>query len=126
MSDLKKSILVIDDSEIDRMILEEMLTQAGYEVILASDGDEGMKLFHEKQTDLVITDMVMPGKMGQDVIYELKDDFPKLKIIAVSAGSDFGIDTELTIARDVGASYTISKPFDQKKVLKAVKKLIGK
>ncbi len=125
MNDIKKRILVIDDSEIDCMILEEILKQAGYEVITASDGEEGMKKFHENQTDLVITDMVMPGKMGQDVIYELKEEFPELKIIAISAGSDFGVDLELTIAKDVGASYTLAKPYEPEIVLKVVKKLLA-
>jgi len=119
----KKRILVIDDSEIDRMVLEEILKQAGYEVILASDGKEGLERFYENPADLVITDMVMPEKMGIDVIWELKEKYPDLKIIAMSAGSDYGPEIELSMAREFN-SYTITKPFEPEKVLAVVTKLL--
>ena len=118
-----KRILVIDDSEIDRMILEEILKQAGYEVVLASDGEEGLERFYENPTDLVITDMVMPKKMGIDVISELKEKYPDLKIISISAGGDFGPELELDMARCFDA-ITITKPFNPKEILKVVNKLI--
>ena len=123
-SEAPKRILIIDDSEIDRMAIEEILKQAGYEVILASDGKEGLERFYENPTDLVITDMVMPEKMGIDVISELRESHPGLKIISISAGGDFGPELELDTARVFGA-YTIAKPFDPKKVLKVVNELLS-
>ena len=120
----KKRILVIDDSEIDRMVIEEILTQAGYEVISASDGKEGLERFNANPTDLVITDMVMPEKMGIDVIWELKKEYPDLKIIAMSSGSYLGPEIELSMARTLEA-YTITKPFDPAKVLKIVTELLS-
>jgi DNA-binding NtrC family response regulator len=119
-----KRILVIDDSKIYRKILEEILIQAGYEVILASDGKEGLERFYKDPTDLVITDMVMPEKMGIDVIVELKETYPDLKIIAVSAGGDFGPEIELDMARELKA-HTIQKPFDPDRVLQMVAKLLS-
>lgn len=118
-----KLILVVDDSEIDRMVLEEILKQAGYKVFLASDGKEAMERFNENPIDLVITDMVMPGKMGVDLIMELREKKPDLKIIAMSAGSDFGPEIELDMAGEFGA-YTITKPFDSEEVLKIVNELL--
>ena len=117
-------ILVIDDSETDRMILEELLKQAGYEVILASDGKKGLERFHAKPADLVITDMVMPEKMGIDVILELKEEFPELKIIAMSSGGYFGPEIELDMASTLGA-YTISKPYNPENVLEIVTELLS-
>ena len=122
--DVPKRILVIDDAEIDRMTLEEILIQAGYEVILASDGKEGLELFHKNPTDLVITDMVMPEKMGIDVIWELREKYPDLKIIAISAGGDFGPEFELDTASGFDA-YTITKPFDPDKILDVVAELLS-
>ena len=120
---IKKSILVIDDSEEIRKLLYELLKRAGYEVFMASDGNEGLRLFREKPVDLVITDMVMPGKMGIDVILELTREFPKVKIIAISAGGDFGPELELDMAKAYEA-VTITKPFSSEEILKAVSKLL--
>lgn len=118
-----KQILVVDDSEIDRMVLEEILKQAGYKVFLASDGKEAMERLNENSIDLVITDMVMPAKMGIDLIMELREKKPDLKIIAMSAGGDFGPEIELDMAGEFGA-YTIAKPFDPEEVLKIVNQLL--
>ena len=119
-----KQILIIDDSEIDRMVLEEILKEAGYEVFTASDGKEGVDLFHKNPVDLVITDMVMPGKMGIDVILELIEKHPEQKIIAMSAGSDFGPEIELSMARGF-VEYTITKPFDPETILEIVTELLS-
>ena len=119
---MKKNILIIDDSEQLRKLLYRLLKGAGYEVFVASDGSEGLQLFHEKPVDLVITDMIMPGKMGIEVILELKEKFPEMKVIAISGGGDFGAELELDIARTLEA-YTIEKPFSPKEILEVVNKL---
>ena len=122
-SEAPKRILVVDDSEIDRMAIEEILKQAGYEVILASDGKEGLERFYENPADLVITDMVMPEKMGIDIILELREKHPDLKIIAMSAGGDFGPELELDLASGFDV-HTTTKPFDPEKLLTVVNELI--
>lgn len=119
-----KRVLVIDDSELDRMMLEELLKQAGYQVSLAADGDEGLQAYLQNPFDLVITDMVMPGKMGIDVILELKRKFPDVKVIAMSAGGDFGPEIELDMAREL-AAHTIQKPFDPDMVLQMAARLLS-
>jgi len=118
----KKRILIIDDSEHIRNLLNKILQEAGYEVLLAADGKEGLRLFYEKPVDLVITDMLMPRKMGIEVILELKNKFPKIKIIAISGGGDFGPELELDMAKTLDA-YTIAKPFSPKDILEAVDRL---
>lgn len=119
----KKLILIIDDSEIDRMILEELVSSAGHDVILAEDGDEGLKVFGEKQPDLVITDMVMPGKMGVDVIWELQKSAAPPKIIALSAGGDFGPELELATAKTMNVA-AIAKPVDPAELLSTIAELL--
>lgn len=57
-------VLVIDDSEIDRLMLEDLLDGAGYDVMLAEDGEAGLELFFEHLPMLTVTDMYMPGKKG--------------------------------------------------------------
>jgi two-component system, OmpR family, response regulator AdeR len=81
-------ILVIDDSEIDRMIIEELLTVAGYKVILAVDGKGGVAKCLEHRPALVLTDMIMPGMTGTEMILKVRAESPGTRIIAMSAGGD--------------------------------------
>ena len=122
--DVQKRILIIDDSEIDRMILEEILVQAGYKVTQASDGKEGMEIFRAQTFDLVITDMIMPEKLGIEVLLEMNEDFPEAKVIAISAGDEYGLELDLDMAREIDVP-TISKPFQPEEILDAVRKLLS-
>ena len=121
--DVQKRILIIDDSEIDRMILEEILVQGGYKVTQASDGKEGMEIFRAQTFDLVITDMIMPEKLGIEVLLEMNEDFPEAKVIAISAGDEYGLELDLDMAREIDVP-TISKPFQPEEILDAVRKLL--
>jgi CheY-like chemotaxis protein len=117
---LSDSILVIDDSEIDRMIIEELLTDAGYNVILAVDGEDGVKKCLEHRPALVVTDMIMPGMNGTEVILKIRAESPGTQIIAMSAGGELGPRAALTVPSALKL-YTISKPVDPEELLAAVK-----
>ena len=78
-------ILVIDDEEIVRDMLRNLLQHAGYEVTEAPDGDEGVRLYQAERPDLLITDVFMPGRNGLEVIKELREEDPDAKIIAIAA-----------------------------------------
>ena len=120
----QQSILVIDDDEPIRELLWTMLEREGYRVLEAPDGDEGLKQFTETPTDLVITDLIMPGKEGIETIRDLRRKFSGVKIIAVSGGGRIGPDSYLKMAKGVGALRTLSKPFDRTILLKAVEEVI--
>ena len=78
-------ILVIDDEEIVRDMLRNLLQHADYEVTEAPDGDEGVRLYQAERPDLLITDVFMPGRNGLEVIKELREEDPDAKIIAIAA-----------------------------------------
>ncbi len=118
------SILVIDDETQTREMLKEMLKREGYEVIDAPDGEAGVKLYREKQTDLIITDIIMPEKEGIEIIMELRGDFPDVKIIAISGGGRSEPADYLNMAKRLGAERTFKKPFDRKEFLGAVRELL--
>lgn len=120
-----KRILVIDDDEQLCSMLNRMLQQAGYEVASAADGGEGIRLFRRKPTDLVITDIFMPGKEGLETIRELHKEFPALKIIAISGGgSKTGEFSTLPFAEKFGATETLCKPFRRDELVKLVRKVL--
>jgi CheY-like chemotaxis protein len=77
-------ILVIEDETDIRGVYRRLLEQAEHEVIEARDGDLGVKLHRKNPTDLIITDIIMPEKDGIETITEIRRDFPRVKIIAIS------------------------------------------
>jgi len=93
-------------------------------VLEAADGIEGLEIYRQEPTDLVITDLIMPEKEGIETIIELKRDFPEVKIIAMSGGGRIEPESYLNIAQKLGALQTLTKPFDRKELLEAVHNLL--
>ncbi len=118
-----KRILVIEDDGHMRGMLRDMLEIAGYEVLEASNGREGLRLFQRNGVDLVITDIIMPEKEGLETIAEFRRDFPALKIIAISGGGQIDSNKYLRIARIMGAEKIYSKPFRVTELLGGVQEL---
>ena len=107
-----------------RQMLRQMLQRAGYEVVDAPDGDQGIKLYRENPADLIITDIIMPDKEGIEVIIELKHDFPDVKIIAISGGGRLEPESYLPLAKRFGALRTLCKPFEREMLLQTVRELL--
>lgn len=121
-----KKILVIDDDDLFGSMMKRMLEQAGFDVELAVDGRQGVRMFRQTAPDLVITDIIMPEKEGIQVIMELKEISPDVKIIAVSGG---GRRIEgsmiLPMAKQLGAGYIFDKPVDRSKLLAAINEMLS-
>ncbi|MBF0159455.1 MAG: response regulator [Magnetococcales bacterium] len=119
-------ILLIDDEQSIRYLLRRYLEDEGHQVTEAVNGHEGVQVGREGQFDLVFTDMIMPEKDGVEVIMELLESQPQLKIIAISGGGR-GLDARfnLQIAEDFGALGTIAKPFNREAVMSMVNRLLG-
>jgi len=117
-------ILIIDDDDQFRTMLRQLLERNGYEIKEASGGKEGIKLYRESPTDLIITDLIMPGKDGIETIQEFKKDFPGIKIIAISGGGRLGPQDYLHLAKMLGAQQTLAKPIELPELLKAINELL--
>ena len=115
-------ILVIDDDAEMRTVLRQTLNSAGHEVILAADGKQGLAECGVKAIDLVITDLVMPNQEGMETIMQLRRDFAKISIIAMSGVSDMR--NLLWIAERLGAAKAIQKPFKPAEFLAAVTEVL--
>jgi CheY-like chemotaxis protein len=115
------SVLVVDDEDQVRQLIRETLEQAGYDVQEARDGKEGLERYRAKPTDLVIMDILMPDQDGLESIMTLRREFPTSRVIAITGGSDMiGILNFLDVAKMLGASRTLQKPFEMKTLLDAV------
>ena len=119
-------ILTVDDDVQVRAMLRQMLERAGYEVVEAPNGEVALELLRQKQADLVITDLIMPGKEGIETIIELRRDYPDVKVIAVCGGTRAGAEDYLHAARLLGAHRTFVKPLDRKEIIQAIEELLGK
>ena len=118
-------ILIIDDETQVREMLVSVLSDAGYFVLAAADGSEGLKVYRQAPTDLVITDLVMPGKDGIETVMEMRASFPAAKIIAISGGDKGGGQATLRSAGHLGARRTLSKPFSIHELLDTVREVLA-
>lgn len=119
-------ILVIDDDDLIRNLMERMLRNAGYEVTVAVNGLKGLAAYKAAPTDLVITDLIMPDMEGIEAIQEFKRRSPALKIIAMSGGgAGWGIDY-LRMAEKFGADRILHKPFSAAELCGMVDELLGR
>ena len=118
-------ILVIDDDSQVRAMLKQMLEREGYEVAAAPDGKVGMRDHQQNAFDLIITDLFMPEKEGLETIRELKQDYPGVKIIAISGGGRVRPDELLDVAEKLGAERTFLKPIIREEMVNAVRELLS-
>ncbi|MFW5681233.1 MAG: response regulator, partial [Pseudomonadota bacterium] len=92
-------------------LVTRALEAAGHEVSSADDGDTALQRLRHETFDLVITDIIMPGKEGIELILELRRLQPDLPIIAMSGGHISGGHDVLDAAQRLGAIHTLAKPF---------------
>jgi CheY-like chemotaxis protein len=115
-------ILVMDDEAVLRMFVEEILASAGYEVVLAADGLEGLRQYQSTPVDLALIDLFMPNREGIETIKALKQLSPDFPIIAMS-GDTMAL-TLLSIAQRLGAAGVLQKPFSPEELLASVKQAL--
>jgi CheY-like chemotaxis protein len=118
-------VLVIDDDPGFRRMVNLVLTRAEHIVIEAEDGNFGLLRFEEEKPDLVISDIVMPGKEGIETIREIRALSPATPIIAMSGGgASIGLEY-LDAAGKLGASSILAKPFRPADLAEMVKRLLA-
>lgn len=119
---MTKKILLVEDEEIIIDLLQRKLTQEGYEVFLAKDGEEGLKKMKETKPNLVLLDIIMPKMGGFEVMEEMQKD-KELKKIPIVVISNSGQPVELDRAQKLGAKdWLIKTEFDPKEVIEKVKR----
>ncbi len=113
-----QKILLIDDDPVIRNLISGILRKRGYHVSLAKEGQEGLRVVKSIKPDLVIADFQMPGMSGIDVLNHIKEIYPAMPVIILTAHGD----ATLTIqSMQTGAFDFIEKPVKPKELLDAVK-----
>jgi two-component system sensor histidine kinase RpfC len=119
----KLKILVAEDTAVNRLILGEMLTKAGYDVELVEDGEKALDKFEESEFDLAILDMQMPRIGGLDVIREYNAGYGLIKEIPfIVLTANISKDAEMQ-CKEAGADAYLQKPIDIKALINEIHRL---
>jgi CheY-like chemotaxis protein len=116
-------VLVIDDDDVSRCLIENTLQFHGHQVIGAANGVSGMRLMRLEQPDIVVTDILMPDQDGLGMIRCVRQEFPAVKILAISGAGTVGRLDLLVAAGRLGADATLAKPFVPEQLFESVNRL---
>ncbi len=118
-------ILVIDDDELVLISMEELLKASGFDVVMAHNGQEGLTLAEQSTFDIVVTDMIMPGISGLDVVRSLRkmEKYQSTPIVMLTAKSE---SKDRENGKEAGVDEFLGKPMDPFKLLEIIKEISGK
>ncbi len=119
------NILVVDDETEIRTLLKISLEKEGHKVWEADSGITADELLNTQAIDLMITDIIMPGLGGVDLIRDSRSGHPDLKVIAISGQGRVKAEILLKMAEDVGAITTFAKPFEMRALVEEIEKLLS-
>jgi len=121
---MSNRILVVEDQEDNRTILRDLLGMAGYELIEATDGEEGVKLAQQEKPDLILMDIQLPVIDGYEATRRIKGhaDLKSTPIIAVTS---YALSGDEAKARAAGCDGYVTKPFSPRQLLAKVRELLG-
>ena len=121
---MTKKILVVEDTEDNRQILRDLLGMAGYEMIEAHDGAEGVSRAAEHKPDLILMDIQMPVMDGYEATRQIKAN-PELKTIPIVAVTSYALSGDEEKARAAGCDGYIAKPYSPRQMLAKVREIVG-
>ncbi|OGT42945.1 MAG: hypothetical protein A3F13_07975 [Gammaproteobacteria bacterium RIFCSPHIGHO2_12_FULL_40_19] len=117
-------ILLVEDDDLVRDMLTQVLHRASHDVFCASNGEEATEYLQREKPDLMVTDIIMPKKSGITLISEVKHRHPNLEIIAISGGGRLDPTGYLDLSESLGASVSFEKPIDNTALLMAIDLLL--
>jgi two-component system cell cycle response regulator DivK len=121
---MRKKILVVEDTEDNRQILRDLLDMAGYEMIEAHDGAEGVAMAERHRPDLILMDIQMPVMDGYEATRRIKA-IPELRTIPVVAVTSYALSGDEARTREAGCDAYIAKPYSPRQLLAKVREIIG-
>lgn len=121
---MASKVLVADDDELLRTLMEHKLAAAGYEVVTAADGSEALTLAAHERPDVIVLDAMMPERDGFDVLRALKED-PSLSATPVVMLTSRKSERDIVGALRSGAAEYITKPFMPEELLTRIERLLA-
>jgi two-component system cell cycle response regulator DivK len=121
---MSKRILVVEDTEDNRRIIRDLLTDAGFEIIEAVDGASGVAMAAGHKPDLILMDIQLPVMDGYEATRRIKAD-PKLAHIPVLAVTSYALSGDEAKTRAAGCNGYIAKPFSPRELLAKVRAMLG-
>jgi two-component system alkaline phosphatase synthesis response regulator PhoP len=118
---MRNKILIVDDEEDLREMLNYNLTKSMYEVIEVSNGEEALDILEKESVDLVVLDIMMPGKDGYEVCKELRIKGNKVPILFLTAKND---DYDEILGLELGADDYIKKPFNLRALISRIRTIL--
>jgi two-component system cell cycle response regulator DivK len=120
---MTKRILIIEDQEDNRAIMRDLLTGAGFELIEAADGEEGVKLAQSERPDLILMDIQLPVIDGYEATRRIKA-IAELKSIPIIAVTSYALSGDEAKTREAGCDGYVAKPFSPRHLLAKVREFL--
>ncbi len=120
---MSKRILIIEDQDDNRRILRDLLTAAGYELIEAETGEDGVALAESQRPDLILMDIQLPGLDGYEATRRIKAN-PALRPIPIIAVTSYALSGDDDKAREAGCDAYVTKPFSPRALLAKVREFV--
>lgn len=118
-----KRILIVEDTEDNRQILRDLLTNAGFDIIEAHDGEAAVEAAFEFRPDLILMDIQLPIMNGYEAIRRIKAD-TTLQLIPIIAVTSYALSEDKEKARAAGCDGYVAKPFSPRQLLATVRDLL--
>ena len=121
---MSKRILVVEDHEDNRRILRDLLTSAGFELIEAVTGEEGVALAETQRPDLILMDIQLPGLDGYEATRRIKAN-PALRHIPIIAVTSYALSGDDVKAFEAGCDAYVTKPFSPRELLAKIREYLA-
>jgi two-component system, cell cycle response regulator DivK len=120
---MTKRILIVEDHEDNRKILRDLLTSAGFALVEATTGEEGVTLAETGRPDLILMDIQLPGLDGYEATRRIKGN-PALRQIPIIAVTSYALSGDDVKAREAGCDAYVTKPFSPRALLAKVREFL--
>ena len=120
---MKPTILVIEDDPMASRLVALMLGNAGYQVVSASNGLQGLEMAQDSPPDLILLDLMLPGPDGFDVLSQLRTE-PRTASVPVIVVSSKSQHTDKQTAASIGANAYLTKPYKRAELLETIRSLL--
>lgn len=107
------TVMVVDDELMMRKLVERVLTRDGFQVVLAGDGEEALRLLTERRVEIIISDINMPRLNGFELLRSVKQLYPNIAVVMMTAyGDTYSVNDALLL----GADEYVTKPFQSHEI----------